>query len=69
MEKYGSKNLQEGKLLLVLRIYWRQLRNMEQIHFFKPDPEIFEEIEFDYETLAQRLRELAFLNKGIKITI
>lgn len=36
--------------------------------YFKPDPEIFEEIEFDYDTLAQRLRELAFLNKGIKIT-
>lgn len=35
--------------------------------YFKPDPEIFEELEFDYETLAQRLRELAFLNKGIRI--
>ncbi|WP_035293165.1 DNA topoisomerase (ATP-hydrolyzing) subunit B [Clostridium sp. KNHs214] len=34
---------------------------------FLPDSEIFEEIDFDYETLAQRLRELAFLNKGIKI--
>lgn len=37
--------------------------------FFKPDPEIFEELDFDYDTLAQRLRELAFLNKGIKITL
>ncbi|WP_291569869.1 DNA topoisomerase (ATP-hydrolyzing) subunit B [Clostridium sp. UBA4548] len=36
---------------------------------FKPDPEIFEEIEYDYDTLSQRLRELAFLNKGIKINI
>lgn len=36
---------------------------------FKPDPEIFEETEFDYDTLSQRLRELAFLNKGIKIVI
>lgn len=35
--------------------------------WFKPDPEIFEEIEFDFETLSQRLRELAFLNKGINI--
>ncbi|KYH34128.1 DNA gyrase subunit B [Clostridium tepidiprofundi DSM 19306] len=35
--------------------------------YFKPDPEIFEEIDFDYDTLAQRLRELAFLNKGIRI--
>ncbi|MCB2294570.1 DNA topoisomerase (ATP-hydrolyzing) subunit B [Clostridium algoriphilum] len=37
--------------------------------FFTPDPEIFEEINFDYETLSQRLRELAFLNKGLRITL
>jgi DNA gyrase subunit B len=37
---------------------------------FKPDPEIFTEtIEYDYDTLANRLRELAFLNRGIKITL
>lgn len=36
--------------------------------YFKPDNEIFEELEFDYDTLAQRLREVAFLNKGIRIT-
>lgn len=36
---------------------------------FWPDPEIFEEIEFDYGTLEHRLREMAFLNKGIKITL
>jgi DNA gyrase subunit B len=35
--------------------------------YFKPDPEIFEEIDFEYDILAQRLRELAFLNKGINI--
>ncbi|URZ08904.1 DNA topoisomerase (ATP-hydrolyzing) subunit B [Clostridium felsineum] len=37
--------------------------------YFKPDPEIFEDIEYDYDTLSQRLRELAFLNKGIKIQL
>ncbi len=36
---------------------------------FKPDDKIFEEIVFEYETLEYRLRELAFLNKGIKITL
>ncbi len=40
-----------------------------RIHF-KPDPEIFQETEeYVYETLAHRLRELAFLNKGLTITI
>ena len=34
---------------------------------FMPDETIFDEIEFKYETLEHRLRELAFLNKGIKI--
>ena len=34
---------------------------------FKPDEEIFEEVVFNFETLNQRLRELSFLNQGIKI--
>lgn len=34
---------------------------------FKPDKEIFSELEFDFETVKHRLQELAFLNKGIKI--
>ncbi|MGM0479605.1 MAG: DNA topoisomerase (ATP-hydrolyzing) subunit B [Bacteroidota bacterium] len=36
---------------------------------FKPDESIFESIEFNYDTLRARMRELAFLNKGITITI
>lgn len=36
---------------------------------FKPDREIFEEIEFSFDILAHRLRELAFLNKGLEISI
>ena len=36
---------------------------------FWPDPEIFEETEYDYDTLQHRLREMAFLTKGIKITL
>ena len=36
---------------------------------FKPDTEIFEETEYDFEILASRLRELAFLNKGIRIVL
>ncbi|SDZ04578.1 DNA topoisomerase (ATP-hydrolyzing) subunit B [Tindallia californiensis] len=37
--------------------------------FFQPDPEIFEEVLFRYESLENRLRELAFLNKGIRINL
>ena len=36
---------------------------------FLPDPEIFETVEFHFDTLASRLRELAFLNKGLNIVI
>ncbi len=37
--------------------------------WFQPDPTIFTETRFDYATLATRLRELAFLNKGLTITL
>jgi DNA gyrase subunit B len=36
---------------------------------FKPDPQIFEVTDFNFDTLSQRLREKAFLNSGIRITI
>ena len=39
-----------------------------KVHFV-PDKEIFTVTEYNYDTLAQRLRELAFLNKGLLITL
>ena len=39
-----------------------------KIHF-TPDPEIFNRVEFSYEILVRRIRELAFLNKGIRIIL
>ena len=36
---------------------------------FKPDPEIFEEVEFDFDMMLARYREMAFLNKGLKIRL
>jgi DNA gyrase subunit B len=39
------------------------------IQTFYPDPEIFESVEFDFETLRARFQQMAFLNKGLKITL
>jgi DNA gyrase subunit B len=36
---------------------------------FKPDAQIFEETTYSFDTLANRLREMAFLNKGVRITL
>ncbi len=36
---------------------------------FRPDPQIFDLIEFNYHTLASRMRELSYLNKGITVTL
>ncbi|HEX2404691.1 MAG TPA: toprim domain-containing protein, partial [Acidimicrobiia bacterium] len=36
---------------------------------FKPDPDIFTTLEYHYQTIADRLRQLAFLNRGITITL
>ncbi|GGG46209.1 DNA gyrase subunit B [Kocuria dechangensis] len=36
---------------------------------FYPDPEIFETVDFDFETLRARFQQMAFLNKGLKITL
>ena len=37
--------------------------------WFKPDPEMFEVLDFHWDVLAKRLRELAFLNRGLSITL
>ncbi|QGU93755.1 DNA topoisomerase (ATP-hydrolyzing) subunit B [Clostridium bovifaecis] len=62
------QDYERGKVLHDLSIIGDTDEHGTTVHF-TPDGEIFEEIEFDYDTLAQRLRELAFLNKGIKIIL
>ncbi|MBN1632207.1 MAG: hypothetical protein JW990_20825, partial [Thermoleophilia bacterium] len=39
------------------------------ITHFRPDPQIFNDLNFDFTTLSQRLREVAFLNRSLKITL
>ena len=51
-----------------LRVVGQTEKRGTYVHF-KPDAEIFEETVYDYDTLRQRLRETAFLTKGLKITL
>lgn len=63
-----SQKFERGKPVTGLDIIGSAKNTGTKI-IFKPDNTIFEEIEYDYDTLAQRLRELAFLNGGIKIIL
>ena len=50
----------------------RQIEETDQTgtkQTFWPDPEIFETVDFDFETLRQRFQQMAFLNKGLKLTL
>ena len=44
-------------------------QNTGTIQTFYPDPEIFETVEFDFETLRARFQQMAFLNKGLTISL
>lgn len=57
-----------GKKITELGVKGKTRKRGTRVHF-APDPEIFETVVFDYEVLVRRLRELAFLNKGLRITI
>jgi DNA gyrase subunit B len=57
-----------GEPITPLRQTGTTKRRGTKVHFL-PDKSIFTVTEFNYDTLAQRLRELAFLNKGLQITL
>ncbi len=57
-----------GKAVTSLEIVGKTKRTGTTIHF-KPDPTIFSTTNFNFDTLCERLRESAFLLKGLKITI
>ncbi|WP_029699181.1 DNA topoisomerase (ATP-hydrolyzing) subunit B [Clostridium sp. Ade.TY] len=66
--KVWRQSYQRGNVVSDLDIVGTSESN-GTIVYFKPDHEIFDELTYDFEVLAQRLRELAFLNKGINITL
>jgi DNA gyrase subunit B len=63
-----EQSYERGKPLAPLKRAGKTEKRGTKITFL-PDAQIFESIEFNYDTLAQRLRELSFLNKGLTIRL
>lgn len=66
--KIWEQEYSKGKPLYEVKVTGETEDSGTVVHFM-PDREIFDSIEYSYETLAKRMRELAFLNKGIRITL
>ena len=67
--KIFRQEYSRGKTMTKLEVVGESPRKTGSKTWFKPDHQIFEELEYDYDTLEHRLREMAFLNKGVKITL
>ena len=67
-EQTHQQGYERGKPLTDLAVTGTTKRRGTKITF-KPDPQVFETPEFSFDTLAGRLRELAFLNAGVTITL
>jgi DNA gyrase subunit B len=64
---YGQR-YERGKPVTAVSVIGETKRSGTEIRFM-PDPEIFEETEFNFDILVNRLREQAFLNKGVRIVL
>lgn len=64
--KVYKMSFARGKVVEELNVIGTSTSNGSKT-YFKPDSQIFDELEFNYDTLENRFREQAFLNKGIKI--
>ena len=62
------QRFEKGQKKTELKVIRETKKRGTKIHF-RPDPEIFEEINFDFDTLARRMRELSFLTRGVRIQI
>jgi DNA gyrase subunit B len=66
--KIYYQRFERGDKVTELKVIGQTAKKGTKVHF-KPDPDIFETLEFDFETLSRRMRELAFLTRGVKIQI
>ncbi len=66
--KVHTQDYSRGKPLTPLAVTGESTETGTKV-YFSPDPEIFADIVYHYDVLAKRLRELAFLNKGIEIVL
>ena len=67
-EKVYEMRFERGRTTGAFRQTGTTRRRGTKVHF-KPDPTVFEETVYSFDTLSQRLRELAFLNEGVTIVI
>ena len=67
--KIYHQEYRKGRYVSPLEVIGESPRKTGSKTTFWPDPEIFETTVFDYDTIQHRVREMAFLNKGIKITL
>ena len=66
--KIYRQRYERGKVMYPLTIVGDTDRRGTEVRFL-PDPQIFEETEFDFSVLKQRLREMAFLTRNLKIVL
>ncbi len=66
--KVHKQRYEKGKIIHPLEVIGNTRKKGTKITFM-PDATIFETLEFDFDTLRTRLREMAFLTKGLKITL
>ncbi|MGD2268887.1 MAG: DNA topoisomerase (ATP-hydrolyzing) subunit B [Desulfobacterales bacterium] len=66
--KVYHQTYERGVKTSELKVIKKGKKRGTKVHFY-PDDEIFNTVAFSYEILVRRLRELAFLNKGLKITV
>jgi DNA gyrase subunit B len=67
--KVFGQSYARGKATTPVRELGRSVGRQGTTTHFKPDPDVFEDLDFNFDIISQRLRESAYLNKGVWITL